>query len=198
MSRQHPSAQGGGSLDEEGTMSTSTVRQQRLSAPARGGAAGRDRALFAEMGRNHGAVLYRWVIARTGRANDAWDFVQDAFVRALSSRPEVKDDQELRAWLMVVIRNLLIDHHRSFAARLALADGIEKLASPAPSAEPPWGHIDLALVRAALPRLHHGQRDVFELHAAGWKTAEIASHLGIPVCTVCTRLFRARRRLRAL
>ena len=181
-------------------MSLEMVSEKRSSGPARAPARapGTERLLFARMGENHGPVLYRWVIARTGRASDAWDFVQDAFVRALCSRPEVKDDQELRAWLMVVIRNLLIDHHRSFAARLALAEGLEKIASPSPSEEPRWASIDIGQVRAALPHLHQGQRDVFELHAAGWKTAEIASHLGIPVCTVCTRLFRARRRLRAL
>jgi RNA polymerase sigma-70 factor (ECF subfamily) len=155
-------------------------------------------SLFARMGENHGVVLHRWALARIGRDGDAWDFVQDAFVRALSSRPSVKDDQELRAWLMVVLRNLVIDHHRSFETRLVLAEGLDRLASPPPAREPRWASVDFAVVRAVLPRLHAGQREVLELRAAGWTTRAVADQLGVTVCTVCTRLFRARRHLRSM
>jgi RNA polymerase sigma-70 factor (ECF subfamily) len=160
--------------------------------------AGGGPSLFERMGENHGPVLHRWAMARIGHDGEAWDFVQDAFVRALSTRPSVKDDQELRAWLMVVMRNLVIDHHRSFETRHILAEGLDRIASPVPVREPRWASVDFAVVRAVLPRLHAGQREVFELRAAGWTTNAVAEHLGVPVCTVCTRLFRARRHLREM
>jgi hypothetical protein len=72
---------------------------------------------------------------------------------------------------------------------------------PAPDEEPPlpvWRTLGLDVVVALLPRLNGTLRDVFVLHVGGSSVPAIAARLGISVTQVSARLFRARRRLRAM
>jgi RNA polymerase sigma-70 factor, ECF subfamily len=62
----------------------------------------------------------------------------------------------------------------------------------------PSGRITDETLRHAIERLDEPFRCVFELHARRCSLSEIGRALGIPVSTVGTRLFRARRKLRNL
>jgi RNA polymerase sigma-70 factor (ECF subfamily) len=154
--------------------------------------------LLAQMGKRHTATLFRWAVARSESPADAWDLVQQTFVRALDRRPLVVTDDDLFAWLAVVLRHLFVDSRRSFEVRRRVPVDLDALAAPASEAVAPWRCLDMETVREALPALARPLRDVFELHAAGHSLADIADRLGICASTAGTRLFRARRRLRLL
>jgi RNA polymerase sigma-70 factor (ECF subfamily) len=145
-----------------------------------------------QVGRLHVAALSK----NMGDA-DAWDLVQDTLERALRRRPKVANDNALRAWLGVVMRNVHIDQKR--AARNRVAD-IDPDVLPAPEAteEQTWRTTSIDEVAALVERLPPSSRDVFRLHMRGCSVAETARHLGISVMNVSGRLFRARRQLRRL
>jgi RNA polymerase sigma-70 factor (ECF subfamily) len=157
---------------------------------------GRER-LFQEMADVHGGALRRWARAHAPRG-DVADLIQDAFERALRKRPPVADHDELRAWLFVVLRNLMIDRVRAADARTVFGLELDGIAAAAPDDPPPWRSVDWSDVREALPRLDPRLRQVFTMFSQGMSLLQIAAATGTPVATVGTRLFRARKRLRLL
>lgn len=153
--------------------------------------------LFDEMAEVHGNALRRWAGTHAQRG-DAADLIQDAFERALRKRPPVRNHDELRAWLFVVARNLMIDRMRGADARTVFGMELDGFAALVPDEPPAWSHVEWSDVRSALPLLDPRLRDVFTMFSQGMSLLQIAKLTGTPVATVGTRLFRARKRLRTL
>lgn len=175
------------------------IEQRRLEGK-RPGAGDRQRGpdnttLFDKMCEQHAAPLHRWLVSRGRNAAEASDLVQEAFERALRAQPPVASQDELRAWLVVVVRRLFIDSSRATIAHRWVSANFDREPAPAEDATPLWKQIDIEeAVSGIAPRL----RAVVELQAAGCSQRQIAERLKIKVATVGTRLFRARQLLRRL
>ena len=145
-------------------------------------------------------ALYRRAQALAGEPSDAWDLVQDVFERALRRAPPHLQRGQLRRWLRVALHNLFIDRHRQarHIRLVPLTDDVLPAGWPEHD-DPPaaWKVVDEAELEQAIAGLDPRLRDVYVLHARdGLSLTAIAEALGIPVATVGTRLFRARRHLR--
>lgn len=167
------------------------MKRTNLSQPNVGGAVS-----LGNMATLHGAVLYRRAVAWSRQTSDAWDLVQDAFERALRRRPPVKSDNELRRWLLKVMKNRYLDQRRSAVVRTIVDIEVDQLpAIQEDEQRPRWWGLGTADVRSMLPRLSPRLRDTFALHLKGYAPAEIARRLNVSSATVAGRVFRARRRL---
>ena len=124
------------------------------------------------------------------------DLVQECLVRAVGKIHTYTPGTNLRAWLFVILRNVLInDYNRgqrgpSFCeipethANLAVSGGQEQ-------------HLMLQEVRDALDRLSDEQREIILLvPVEGLAYEEVAQVLDLPIGTVRSRLSRARSALR--
>jgi RNA polymerase sigma-70 factor (ECF subfamily) len=150
---------------------------------------------------NTGALLAR-AMRLTGRHADAWDLVQETFVRALTRRPRDVVGERLRRWLLVILGNLYRDHRRAEGRRprVVLSDlTMNSLPADEAPQEPPWLDVEISDVRACLDRLNPRIREAYVLHEEeGLPLATIAARLGVPLATAGTRVYRARRTLRKL
>lgn len=126
-----------------------------------------------------------------GDGPSAEDATAEAFIRALTRWPKVRDLPHRDAWIMRVATNVAID-----ALRRRRRDAGLVVESPQP---PPGGDPALRLdVAAALARLPRRQREVVVLHhLAGFTTPQIAEALGVSLNTVKTHGARALAALRA-
>ena len=59
----------------------------------------------AALAEQYAGMLYRLAYARTGSRADAEDVMQEVFVRLLRARPEFRDEEHAKAWLLRVIIN---------------------------------------------------------------------------------------------
>jgi RNA polymerase sigma-70 factor (ECF subfamily) len=104
--------------------------------------------------------------------------------------------------MVTVMRNLFVDRCRKkralSRALLALSCEVESTASPSDEISGQWSSLSPDDLRIAVERLDTPSRQVFELHARRLPMSEMARELGIPVATVGSRLFRARRKIRAM
>lgn len=168
-------------------------------------AAAGDRDARRQLFERHREAAFRVALRVTRREADALDIVQDSFIRAFERLAEFQRGASFRTWLLRIVANRAIDALRSRKVRLALPlDGSADnpglaLAAPdgdaAPSAALERRELALRLHRA-IESLPAEQRAVFALFATGEMSyAEIAAALGIPIGTVMSRLFHARRRL---
>lgn len=149
---------------------------------------------------------YRVAVRITGRQEDALDVVQDGFIRAFERLDAFSGQSSFKTWLLRIVTNRALDLLRTRKVRLAIAlhatddeNPVPELAARQDEGEPGREIEQRELaerLRRALDTLPAEQRVVFALHATGELTyGEIAEVVGIPVGTVMSRLYHARRRL---
>jgi RNA polymerase sigma-70 factor (ECF subfamily) len=157
----------------------------------------------------HLDALYRTALRLSRNPQDAEDLVQETYLNAFRSLDRFEEGTNLRAWLFRILNNAFISQYRRRKRRpsSSLEDVTEyylydHLAEGGASPRPENPERDvLALlgdetVLEALEELPVEFRQV-ELLAdvEGFSYREIADILGIPIGTVMSRLYRARRRL---
>ena len=132
--------------------------------------------------------------------DDAEDLAQETLVRAVAARERFRPGTNMRAWLFTILRNVHLNRRRSRLRRPATLslDGDEELAlEPAVDAHV-IARSDAADVLAALRRLPPSFAAPLHLLAVEQLTyAEVAAVLDVPVGTVMSRIYRARRLLSA-
>lgn len=125
----------------------------------------------------------------------AEDVVQESMLRAWKAQESLLDESAAKPWLLTIIRR---EYARTFERkRFPTVDVDELIAKEEPmlaAAE----EQDISDVRAALMKLPDEYREPLILQVLmGYSTAEIARELDLSGPAVLTRLFRARRQLRA-
>lgn len=149
---------------------------------------------------------YRVALRITRRDADALDVVQDSFIRAFARLGEFHGEAGFKTWLLRIVANRALDVLRARKVRLAVPlDAGDDAPGPAVAAavDPPGQGLEQAelaeRLRQALDQLPPDQRAVFALYATGEMTyGQIAEAVGIPIGTVMSRLFHARRKLHEL
>ncbi|MET4700017.1 RNA polymerase sigma-70 factor (ECF subfamily) [Constrictibacter sp. MBR-5] len=126
------------------------------------------------------------------------DLVQDCLTRAVARLDSYEPGTNLRAWLFVILRNVVInDYHRGRRGP-ALTELSEAHASVSTAADQEQ-RLMLDEVRQAVEKLPEEQRDIILLvPVEGLAYEEVAQILDIPIGTVRSRLSRARTALRDL
>jgi RNA polymerase sigma-70 factor (ECF subfamily) len=140
--------------------------------------------------------LWRYIRRMAGRDDAAQDLLQDVWIRVIRGIARLRDGARLRGWLFGIARRVLMDRlRREYAAPgVAGVDPGDLAAEP----DPADSEADLAALEIALGTLPGLEREVLTLfYLRDLSLAELADALGVPVGTVKSRLFRARRMLRA-
>jgi RNA polymerase sigma-70 factor (ECF subfamily) len=141
-------------------------------------------------------------LARRVSDRTADDLAAEVFVVAFAQRQKYDLARDCaRPWLYGIATNLVGTHWRQEQRRYrALARTDARQVSPSDEdlvADRVSASATAPALAAALASLERGDRDVLLLVAlAGLDYQEVAQALGIPYGTVCSRLNRARRRLR--
>jgi RNA polymerase sigma-70 factor (ECF subfamily) len=130
--------------------------------------------------------------AITGNQDDAQDAVQDAFLNAHRALRTFDRERVFYSWFYAILRNCC---YKRLARRRtdAVDQGVQL-----DLLESPTLPVDERLaIERALAALSPTDREVVMLrHFDGLSYAELAASLGIPIGTVMSRLFNARKRLR--
>jgi RNA polymerase sigma-70 factor, ECF subfamily len=159
---------------------------------------------------SHIDALYRTALRMTRNQSDAEDLVQEAYLRAFRALDQYKDGTNLRAWLFRIMTNAYINDYRKRSRRPVNSslDDLEEFylydhlidSGVQPSSERPedvvLNQITADDVLKSLDVLSDDFRHVVLLaDVEGFTYREIAEILDIPVGTVMSRLYRARRKL---
>lgn len=169
-------------------------KDAELAALAQAG----DREAFGELVRRHAAPARRVARAVLGNPEDADDAAQDGFLSALRHVGRYDPSRPFGPWLVRIVANAAMDRLRR--RRVRTADAIPPTLAthdPGPDREADKSALYAAL-RDGLSRLPQRQRVAVVLFdVEGYTHAEIADVLGIPVGTVRSHVFHARRALRS-
>jgi len=159
---------------------------------------------FGELVRAYMRRAYYAALGLVGNHDDALDLSQEAFARAFRARDRIDPELPFYTWYYQILRRLCFNHNRNRRTRRnLLRDAGEWLAEEAgrraPGENPERAAEraeDRARVRRALAALRAKEREILVLKEfEGLKYREIAELLGIPIGTVMSRLYAARRSL---
>lgn len=151
--------------------------------------------------------LYRAALRLTGRPAEAEDLVQETCLRAFRSLDQLRHPGAARAWVFAILRAAFLREAERQARRpTASLDELDDAAlRPDEALRDLYEHYSLRPdelaheVREAVGRLPLAYREVLVLaHVGGFSYRELTRILGVPLGTVMSRLFRARRQLRIL
>lgn len=149
----------------------------------------------------HLDLLYRVGLRLTGDPAAAEDLVQETMLKALRAWSSFRPGSNARAWLVTILRNQFINGYRKRKRAPARVDveAIPEIADP--DRPDPEGDFFAAIVDdeviEAIEALSDDFREVVLLSdLEGLPYAEVAATLSIPIGTVKSRLFRARRILK--
>jgi RNA polymerase sigma-70 factor (ECF subfamily) len=163
----------------------------------------RDTHAFATLYDRHVRAAYSLAYRMMGERQAAEDLVQDAFLKlwhgASSYRPERGN---VRSWLLAIVHNQAIDQIRSSSSRRRTQEKVEASAprmQPSEAFAESWRNARRDQVREALKSLPEEQLKVLEFaYFGGYKHAEIAELLGLPLGTVKGRMRLGLKKLRGL
>ena len=157
--------------------------------------------LFAELVLRYQDPVYSMALRFVRSAGDAEDVAQEAFLRAFRGLERFKGESRFSTWLYRITWNLCADWLRRHRKPGRTPRGIDEAAEVADDTvaleEGLLAAEERQEVRRALDRLDEKYRGVLLLlYYQKLSYDEIADVLDVPVKTVETRLYRARRLLR--
>ena len=164
-----------------------------------------DREAFAFIVQKYMKPAYYIALGYVGKPEDALDLSQDAFVNAFRHIRRFDSTKSFFPWFYSIIKNLCMNHLNRLHRRKE--DSIDQMAEEEGQVSIPVETInpEQTLVRKdlgakiglALKRLRPKDREIIILqHLQDYSYQEIADLLDIPIGTVMSRLYTARRALR--
>lgn len=143
--------------------------------------------------------LFSFALSMTENREDAKDLLQETTLRVLDNQDKFVVDTNFKAWVFTLMRNIFINNYRKMVREqrfVSPTDDLYQLNLPADSGfYSPESALSLKEVSKALDELGEEIKHPFVLHLLGYKYCEIAEKLNIPIGTVKSRIFLARKHL---
>lgn len=155
-----------------------------------------DKEAMEEVIRRFERPLFYYIRRLVGNEADAWNLLQETWMKTIRSLHQLRDPKNLAAWLYGIARRSSMSHLRTkYSEAMRLDDAADPTdiedAGELPAFE------DAEQVHCGLSKLSIPHRDVLTLFFLQDLTLEqIAEVLGLPVGTVKSRLHYARNRLK--
>ena len=144
--------------------------------------------------------LRQYAYQLTRNVEDTNDLVQDTMLKAMTYQDKFTDGTNLKGWLYTIMKNTFINNYRRMVKRNTFIDQTDNdyyLDSPSHAVK---NDADIRFmmkdIETAIDELPVSLKKPFTLNFKGFKYHEIAEILNIPIGTVKTRIFVARRQLR--
>jgi RNA polymerase sigma-70 factor (ECF subfamily) len=122
-------------------------------------------------------------------------------LKAITYRNYFTPQTNFRAWVFTIMRNLFINQYRRKSRSGQLFDDSKEMFLLNNNADPdqnPINSYNLKEVNRQIANLDEEYKKPFEMHFEGFKYKEIAEQLDIPIGTVKSRIFVARKKLMEL
>ena len=143
--------------------------------------------------------LLNFAYMLTSNRDDAYDLLQDTTLKALENEDKFAENTNFKGWVFTIIRNVFINNYRRGTRTATIVDTTENLyhlnLSQDSGLETPEGSLGASEISDAINSFADEYRIPFSMHVAGYKYNEIAEQMNLPLGTVKSRIFFARKKL---
>lgn len=138
----------------------------------------------------------------TSNKDDAYDLLQDTTLKVLDNESKYAENINFRGWVFTIMRNIFINNYRRRVRSAMIVDSTEDLArlniAQNSVEESPEGAYGANEITEAINSFSEDFRIPFSMHIAGYKYSEIAEKMQLPLGTVKSRIYVARKRLQQM
>lgn len=146
--------------------------------------------------------LLNFAYQLTTSRDAAKDLVQDTTLKVLDNEEKYVDNINFKGWVFTIMRNIFINNYRRQVRSATVIDTTEDLyhlnLSQESGLETPEGSVAAKEISAAIDSFADEYKIPFTMYIAGYKYAEIAETMQLPLGTVKSRIYFARKRLQVL
>lgn len=146
--------------------------------------------------------LLNFAFQLTTNREAAEDLVQDTTLKALTNEDKYVDNVNFKGWVFTIMRNIFINNYRRQVRSATVVDTTQDLyhlnLAQDSGLDTPEGSVATKEISKAISEFTDEYRIPFSMYIAGYKYSEIADKMELPLGTVKSRIFFARKRLQAL
>lgn len=142
--------------------------------------------------------LQSFALNFTRNNEDAKDLTQETMLKAITYRNYYTPQTNFKAWVFTIMRNIFINQYRRKVKSGTIFDhskDLYLLNSSNDTESNTLSSISEKEVNKHINQLEYEYKQPFEMHFQGFKYKEIADQLDIPIGTVKSRIFIARKKL---
>lgn len=143
--------------------------------------------------------LLNFAYQLTSNREAAEDLVQDTTLKVLDNESKYVDNVNFKGWVLTIMRNIFINNYRRKVRSATIIDTTEDLyhlnLSQESGLETPEGTYATKEISKAINEFTDEYKVPFTMYVAGYKYSEIAEHMNLPLGTVKSRIYFARKRL---
>ena len=154
---------------------------------------------FQENLMNLQSNMMNFALMLTSNRDDAMDLLQDTTLKALDNQDKYADNTNFKGWVFTIMRNIFINNYRRASRTATVVDTTENLyflnLSQDSGLETPEGSFSANEITEAINEFSDDFRIPFTMHVQGYKYNEIAEKMNLPLGTIKSRIFLARKRL---
>ncbi|MDE6217988.1 MAG: RNA polymerase sigma factor [Muribaculaceae bacterium] len=132
----------------------------------------------------------------------AQDLVQDTTLKVLDNETKFVDNTNFKGWVFTIMRNIFINNYRRQVRSATIIDTTEDLyhlnCCQESGMTTPEGSFAAQEISEAINSFSADYREPFSMYISGYKYSEIAEKMNLPLGTVKSRIFFARRKLQVI
>lgn len=146
------------------------------------------------------SLLHSFAYNLTKNTEDAKDLYQETTYRALFNRDKFQQGTNFKAWMFTIMKNIFINNYRKKIKANTILDTTDNQfylnSGSYATGNAAEGTILLKELNTMVEMLDDSIRVPFLMHFEGFKYQEIADELDLPLGTVKSRIFFARKELK--
>jgi RNA polymerase sigma-70 factor (ECF subfamily) len=143
--------------------------------------------------------MRNFAFSLTLNREDAEDLLQDTTLKVLDNREKFTKNVNFKGWVLTIMKNIFINNYRKIVRNQTVIDKTEDmyhLNLPQNSGfDSPEGYYSIGEINSNIEAFPDEYRIPFSMHLQGYKYEEIAETMHLPIGTVKSRIFLARKRL---
>lgn len=146
-------------------------------------------------------LVFGFAMKLTKNEDAAKDLMQDTLMRAFANREKFRLGTNFKAWLTTIMYNRFVSQYRRRKTRKQISapvEDVEFLYEKQSNVRNADSIIMMKELNAIVDTLSNDHKEPFMLHHNGFQYNEISEKLDLPIGTVKSRIFHARKKLSKL
>lgn len=146
------------------------------------------------------SLLHSFAYNLTKNVEDAKDLFQETAFRAMTNRDKFRDGTNFKAWLFTIMKNIFINNYRKKMKANTIIDSTDNMfyinSGKNAVSNSASSSMMMDELGQMIERLDDSIKVPFMMHYEGFKYQEISDKLDLPLGTVKSRIFFARKELK--